>query len=417
MKHLTEFAPANERIKSVLSTLEGSLVSFSEVTKIPITFYSPIGEIIWEYNEAIKICRTNASYCDPDSHCRHTLHSAMNIAFGLGEVYIFVCDTGLINLSYALTADDRIIGYFIAGPIAMGTSRERSLKHFYDKVINETVDFPSLMNMTDKIRIFTPKEITHLMTLYELSFNVPGSGSLNVQNRQKSREQTMVVSKIIEMKKSNISVDYPVASENSLLVNISSGNRDLALRDLSKYVEDLMVFENGDISLIRLRLLSVFSQLSKNTVASYEYENLIALETLTNAATLKELMESATAFVDSATSSISSERYSGNSDVVAKALAYIHSHYMHKITLATIASEIHVNESYFSTLFKKETHTSFTSYLRDLRMENAAKKLKTSPMNITEVSLSCGFDHPSYFAKAFKEKYGLTPRQYRIKKD
>lgn len=417
MIHLTEFAPANEHTKNILSTLEASLISFSEITKVPITFYSASGETMWEHNASIKICHTNSSYCNPESHCRNTLRSAMNIAFELGDVYIFVCDTGLINLSYSLTIDEEIIGYFIAGPIAMGTSRERSLKRFYDKVIKETIDFPLLMNMMDKIKIFTPQEITHLMRLYELSLKVPGSGTLNMQNRQKSQEQTMVVSKIIEMKKSNISVDYPVAAENDLLISISSGSSDLSLHNLSKYVEGLMVFENGDVSLVRLRLISLFSRLSQNTIASYEYENFIALEALTNASTLKELMAASADFITSATKSISSERYSGKSDVIANALAYIHSHYMNKLTLSDVAAAIHVNESYFSTLFKKETHISFTAYLKNLRMETAAQKLKTSPLSITEISLSCGFDNPSYFTKEFKEKYGLTPKQYRANTD
>ena len=34
-------------------------------------------------------------------------------------------------------------------------------------------------------------------------------------------------------------------------------------------------------------------------------------------------------------------------------------------------------------------------------------------MPITEVSLSCGFGHISYFGKLFREVYGISPREYR----
>lgn len=85
MLHLNELNIPDSRLKASLSALEDALVSFSEITHIPVTLYSPEGKLLWEHNEEIKICRANSSYCLPDSHCRRTLKSAMNIALGLGE--------------------------------------------------------------------------------------------------------------------------------------------------------------------------------------------------------------------------------------------------------------------------------------------------------------------------------------------
>lgn len=416
MNHLNELSIDNEQLQRTLSTLEESLVSFSEITSVPVTFYSAEGEMLWEHNKQIKICKTNASYCDSNSHCRHTLKSAMNIALGLGEVYIFVCDTGLTNLAYALSDDNKVIGYFIAGPIAMGTSREKSLKHFYDKVVAETIDFPLLMNMTGNIKLFSPKEITNLMTLYGCLFNVSGIGGLNALNNQKSQEQKYVVTKIIEMKKSNIEIDYPFNSEKELLHSVSIGDKELSKRSLLKYVEDLMVFENGDISIMKIRLLSIFAQLNKEIMYSSEYQNLVSLESLNNASTFKEMVAAASDFVESATSSISSDIYSGQSDVISKSLLYIYSNYMNKLSLTDIAEVIHINSSYLSALFKKEMGTTISSYIQNLRLEKATKKLSNTNLSVTEISLACGFESPSYFTKLYKEKYGKTPRQQRSNK-
>ena len=413
MNHLNELTINNEHMRGTLSILEESLVSFSEITRVPVTFYSSEGEMLWEHNEQIKICKTNTSYCDPNSHCRHTLKSAMNISLGLGEVYIFVCDSGLTNLAYALSDDKKVIGYFIAGPIAMGTSREKSLKHFYDKVVAETINFPLLMNMIGNIKLFSPKKITNLMTLYGCLFNISGIGGLNVLNNQKAQEQKYVVTKIIEMKKSNIEIDYPFNSENELLHCISVGDKELSKRSLSKYVEDLMVFENGDISIMKIRLLSVFAQLNKDLMYSSEYQNLLSLESLNNAVTFKELVAAASDFVESATSSISSEIYSGQSEVISKALLFIYSNYMNRLSLTDIAKAIHINSSYLSALFKKEMGSTITSYIQNLRLEKATKKLSNTNLSVTEISLACGFENPSYFTKLYKEKYGKTPRQHR----
>ncbi len=190
----------------------------------------------------------------------------MNIALGLGEEYIFLCDSGLINMAHALTDKSSVIGYMVVGPIPMGTSREKAIRHFCDKILSDNVDLPLWMGIMSELRMYTPAEITHLMKLFSNIFkSLDPDDSLNAVNRQKSKEQSNVVSKIIEMKRSNIELAYPVASENELLHSISNGDLSASVRNLSKYVEDLMVFENGDLSIIKLRLLSLFGQLTRKS--------------------------------------------------------------------------------------------------------------------------------------------------------
>ncbi len=418
MKHLYELHVATNREKAVLTSVEESVVAFSEITGIPASFYSPEGELLWEYNEECKLCSANNTYSDEQSHCRHTLKSAMNIALGLGEEYIFLCDSGLINLAHALTGKSSVFGYVVAGPIPMGTNREKAVRHFCEKMPSDNVDFPLLMSILSGLRMYTPAEITHLMKLFSNIFESLNPGeSLTAVNRQKSVEQSNVVSKIIEMKRSNIELAYPVASENELLRSISNGDSSTGMRNLSKYVEDLMVFENGDLSIIKLRLLSLFGQLTresgKGAPASSEYEILSALESLNNAGNFKELMNAAGEFVLSMSETIFSDMYSGDSEVVAKALAYIHNGYSGQLSLASIAGKIHISSSYLSTLFKRETGLTVSAYIKEFRLSNAEKKLRSSAQGITDISLSCGFESPSYFTKLFKEKYGQTPRQYR----
>ncbi|WP_417189033.1 hybrid sensor histidine kinase/response regulator transcription factor [Bacteroides sp.] len=54
-------------------------------------------------------------------------------------------------------------------------------------------------------------------------------------------------------------------------------------------------------------------------------------------------------------------------------------------------------------------------YIRDTRLEHAAKLLRTTGMNITEIIYETGFGSNSHFSKIFKAKYGMTPTEY-IKK-
>ena len=207
MNHLNEILDVDEIMQARLLELENSITAFGKISGVPISFYSSGGELLWECNSEDKMCNCNSAYCNPESHCRRTLRSAMKISLQLGEVYIFLCDSGLANMSFAFTDSNSVIGYFIAGPTIMGTDAEKSLRHIYEKAVTDNVDIPRLMRLSRELRLFSPQETTSLMTLFGCLFNLPGVGGLSAENRQKFQEQTEIVTKIIEMKNSHIEIE------------------------------------------------------------------------------------------------------------------------------------------------------------------------------------------------------------------
>ena len=56
--------------------------------------------------------------------------------------------------------------------------------------------------------------------------------------------------------------------------------------------------------------------------------------------------------------------------------------------------------------------TTPNEYLRKRRLEVAAQMLAEGKARINEISFSVGFNSPSYFAKCFKEAYGMLPAEY-----
>jgi len=58
-----------------------------------------------------------------------------------------------------------------------------------------------------------------------------------------------------------------------------------------------------------------------------------------------------------------------------------------------------------------------TELVRQLRLEQAARLLRLSPKDIVEVALECGFSNLSYFYRAFRARYGTTPRRFRMMSD
>ena len=97
------------------------------------------------------------------------------------------------------------------------------------------------------------------------------------------------------------------------------------------------------------------------------------------------------------------------------ALRYIESHYRDEITQSDVAEAVHLNPSYFSTLFKKSFGKGFSDYLTDLRIEHVKERLVTTTEKIKVISTSEGFTDYQYFCKLFKRLTDLTPSQYREK--
>ena len=97
------------------------------------------------------------------------------------------------------------------------------------------------------------------------------------------------------------------------------------------------------------------------------------------------------------------------------ALRYIDEHYREDLSQTQVADAVHLNTSYFSTLFKKSLGLGFAEYLTELRIEHVKERLATTSEKIKAVAASEGFRDPQYFVKIFKKTTGLTPSEYRQK--
>jgi len=98
---------------------------------------------------------------------------------------------------------------------------------------------------------------------------------------------------------------------------------------------------------------------------------------------------------------------------IREAKKYIDNNYCNKITLEMISMEIGFNATYFSTLFKKETGTTFFEYLTKIRMEKAKEFLKETNDTITNICEKVGYSDVKYFTKVFKKNTNLKPNEYR----
>lgn len=82
-------------------------------------------------------------------------------------------------------------------------------------------------------------------------------------------------------------------------------------------------------------------------------------------------------------------------------------------TVGELAAWANVSPSRLRQIFKQETGMPFVTYTRHLQLERARQLLETTLDHIQQISVAAGFHDQGYFNRLFKEKYGLTPNEYR----
>lgn len=110
-----------------------------------------------------------------------------------------------------------------------------------------------------------------------------------------------------------------------------------------------------------------------------------------------------------------SARSKSTKSFVEKAMEYVHNNYAdEELSLNVISEHLGVSNSYFSTVFKKETGNSFIGYLTDYRMDRASRMLLETNEKSYVVAKNVGYTDPNYFSYVFKRKFGVSPSKYRM---
>ncbi|HVT84321.1 MAG TPA: AraC family transcriptional regulator [Chitinophagaceae bacterium] len=87
--------------------------------------------------------------------------------------------------------------------------------------------------------------------------------------------------------------------------------------------------------------------------------------------------------------------------------------FAYNLKLEDYAQLCHMSLSTFKKTFKQYYHTTPAAWLQQKKLELAYRRILNTDVTISQVSLECGFEDPSHFIRVFKQKYYLTPLQFR----
>lgn len=98
---------------------------------------------------------------------------------------------------------------------------------------------------------------------------------------------------------------------------------------------------------------------------------------------------------------------------IRQAMQYVEDHYAGDCSLTAVAEHVHLNATYFSSLFKQKTGSNFNSYVAKYRMDRAKLLLRDTNQTIQEISYQLTYTDNKHFRRLFKKYVGISPAQYR----
>ena len=213
--------------------------------------------------------------------------------------------------------------------------------------------------------------------------------------------------KILRPSPRDVSLDQNYKSQidkkiYELLIKIGFQDRDASFEIVDEILEDMvsrnMTQEYIKSNVIKL-LVEVINYFSRGKLQSdLSLITVKSIETIVDSNNIEDIKKSIEKTIELA---------------MNNAKAYIEKYYMKDISLDEISMVAGYSKSHFSRTFKEEIGINFSKYLIGVRINEAEKLIKNSDKTIYDISLEVGFNDYSYFSRAFKDTFNISPKEYR----
>lgn len=98
---------------------------------------------------------------------------------------------------------------------------------------------------------------------------------------------------------------------------------------------------------------------------------------------------------------------------IKEALSFIEQNFQNDISVEDIAAFCGLNRSYFGKIFHDTIGKSPQEFLMSYRMQKATELLKLTQLSIGDIGNAVGYPNQLHFSRAFKNVYGVSPREWR----
>lgn len=404
------------------ATLASMVQTFYACIQIPIQVLDKSGEILAKSGEMVSFCRHFQKYLPAADSCEKMHLSASLKSTNLGEPYIFECHAHLNHIVFPLISNKNFLGSILVGPFLMEAPDSALISDLVGAYKIATDEALDLYDDTKTIPVLPPERVNHISRLLYYLFVglVDGSREALRENNRKLLQQSLINESIQRFKAEDVKTSsYPYEYEKELISKVRLGSVQEANRILNLLLGYVLFSEGNSLDFVKARAIELCSLLSRtaieggaptDSILRLNNEFLKNLQQITN---LDSLCYKLQEIVETFSESMFGYTPSQNSELTKKAIFYISQNFNKSITLEDVATRVHLHPSYFSTIFKQSTGSSFKEYLNLVRIEESKRLLANTDFSIIDIAISVGFEDQSYFSKVFKKFTGMTPKQFR----
>ncbi len=211
--------------------------------------------------------------------------------------------------------------------------------------------------------------------------------------------------------------EYLILNVNQYHENHVTNSNVINILISPKFLSNIIIESSFDLEVVKLK--DIFLNYAHTTKYQIDNESRKSIETLISnfgAPTNINYLIQRTHLIQLLVSIYknTSFKLTGHSNHKDDLFTYIHQN-LATATLNEYARIIHLSPSATSIKIKKFYNMSFLDILHDFKLTKSMELLTTTSDSIDTIISTIGYENSSYFYKLFKAKYGMTPRQYRIK--
>ena len=398
-------------VRELLKTYRLNLYLFDDKlnSDIPFPEYNWIGEILTKEASFSTVFQTFKKYCTP------------NVIYQVEDG--FLCH----HIVFLFPFEDGTTKYAYIGPYTQETMNKQQIAKMAEKYRFPTEYIPKIEEYYQGIPLIA--EETYIQSIIYTFCSTIFGGEDNFTTKQYADFYPInfdMISKSIAIKdpldpiSNTLYLEDRYDVERKLMQAVSVGQipkAELLFTTLSKYqfesrssnalrnVKNYLIIlntllrvaaRNGDVPPFHIdKLSSAFAHKIEATTS-----------TNTGMVLMKEMVRKYCLLVKN-------HSMKGYSLLIRKVLTQIDYDLTADLGLKNLATQLNINPSYLSTLFKKETGFTLTEYVNQKRIEHAVFLLNSSNLQIQMIAQYSGIADVNYFTKTFKKIIGITPKEYR----
>jgi len=243
-----------------------------------------------------------------------------------------------------------------------------------------------------------------LQVVNYINFN--NKNEINWYNQMPKYEDRYSYSLDVELKLINYVKSGDINSVNNLLINLYNSN--FLEKKLSISMMQCLVYD------ISGTLIKLYDQVGNYININNEYNVRNILEDLDKSVTPDEAYHYLIDGFNKLCLLFSESKKSHNIKLNEQIINIINSSYMQSnLSLAAVADQINLSETYLSQFFKEQNGENFINYLERVRIRHACELLSKTDLSINDIASCVGYNSDHVFRRAFKRVTGIAPSEYK----